>query len=122
MSDGKAGSMFEAEELVTPTDECAECRGHYGIHVVSCTRFVCSDCGHRGADEDHRGGCPDKRPNSIRWECQCGASGWMEPINTSLAKLVRQARKEHKCSDPDIERLETRTEYARRRRDERIAR
>jgi hypothetical protein len=50
----------------------------------------------------------------VRWECQCGKSGWMTPKNTSMAGMVRQARSEHECPNPDIERLESREEYERR--------
>lgn len=47
----------------------------------------------------------------IRWQCQCGKSGWMIPEHFSLAGMVRQARRIHKCPDPDIEYLETKQEH-----------
>jgi hypothetical protein len=111
------------EEVVSGGNRCAECGGHHGIHIVTCSDFRCDTCHQRGADEDHRGGCPTLRRDEVRWQCQCGVFGWMNPQNRSLAGLVRHARREHKhnkpCGDPDIEQLETRDEYERRKRQER---
>jgi hypothetical protein len=54
----------------------------------------------------------------IRWTCQCGKSGWIKVSSRSpaysLAGMVRQARRIHRCPDPDIISLETREEYDRR--------
>ena len=105
--------MFETEMAIS-TQNCRECKGSYGIHAVTCSAFRCSTCGKHGPDEDHNGGCPTLRMDEVRWTCQCGKSGWMNPTNRSLAGLVRQARREHKCAGPDIEKLETRPEYDRR--------
>jgi len=109
--------MFEAQEISDGGISCSECRSTHGIHTVLCPNFWCHECKQRGADEDHRGGCPTKRRDEIRWQCQCGTFGWMNPTNRSLAGLVRQARREHKhnkpCGDPDIEQLETRDDAAR---------
>ena len=107
--------MFLTEEIVFGDHVCADCRCSHGIHLVSCPRFYCNDCGQQGPDEDHNGGCPTLRRDEMRWECQCGKHGWMSPTKRSLAALVRQARREHRgCGDPDIERLETRDEYENR--------
>ena len=57
------------------------------------------------------------KPTDVFWTCQCGASGWMEPKDFSLAGQVRQARSEHVCLDPDIDTLETRKEYESRIKD-----
>lgn len=51
----------------------------------------------------------------FRCECQCGMAVWLtDPRDRSLAALVRQARREHACDDPDIMRVETEQEYERR--------
>lgn len=52
-----------------------------------------------------------EKQDDVRWTCQCGKSGWMRPKYFSLAGQVRQAREEHDCPDPDIEKLETRKDY-----------
>lgn len=110
--------MF-TEEVVVGGAKCKECGGNYGIHTVLCSDFKCKQCGQRGPDEDHHGGCPTLRRDEIRWTCQCGVSGWMHPTNFSLAGQVRQARREHKhnkpCGDPDIEELQNRDEYERKK-------
>ena len=104
---------FLTEEIVFGGHK--HCRCSHGIHLVTCPDFRCHECGHKGPDEDHNGGCPKLRRDEVRWECQCGKHGWMRPTNNSLAGLVRQARREHRgCSDPDIERLETRDKYEQR--------
>lgn len=99
------------EELANDGTRCSECRCSHGVHLVTCSQFHCLVCGRSGANADHLGGCPTQRRDEIRWECQCGKDGWMRPTNRSLAGLVRQARREHKCPDPDIVRLESRDEY-----------
>jgi len=107
--------QFLTEEIVFGGHSCKHCKASHGIHIVTCPDFSCHECGKSGPDEDHRGGCPTRRRDEVRWVCQCGAFGWMSPTNRSLAGLVRQARREHRgCKDPDIEKLETRDEYERR--------
>ena len=118
MSESNEVSMF-TEETVVGGVKCGDCGTMYGIHSVTCIRFRCTVCNQRGADEDHRGGCPAKRQDEVRWVCRCGVFGWMNPTKSSLAGQVRQARREHKhnkpCGDPDIESLESRAEYDRRK-------
>lgn len=109
------------EEVVSGGERCEACGGTHGIHTVLCFRFRCVVCGLRGPDEDHRGGCPTVRRDEIRWECQCGAFGWLRSRkNRSVAGLVRHARREHHCPDPDVVNLETRDEYEQRKYKQRI--
>jgi len=48
-------------EIADPGIPCEECRCTFGIHLVTCSHFHCTDCGQTGASPEHHGGCPTKK-------------------------------------------------------------
>jgi hypothetical protein len=50
---------MEDAEIITSIDNCSECRGTYGVHLVDCSKFHCTNCGQNGISPNHYGGCPE---------------------------------------------------------------